>query len=116
MMLIRVTYENVCGQLLAQNLQTYECICQVEQAQECDHEVVDNIPTGFMQLLYPGTFGKYLDIATIQQIETLREGLTDEEFARIGTIPELVLTKKIEELIDDIDWMALMFLKKEGVL
>lgn len=116
MILIKVTHDNTQGRVLAQDLNTCECICEVAQAPECEHEVVGDIPADFMQLLYVGTFGKYLDIATIEQIDIIKASLTDEEFAEIGTIKELKQMKQMKDLTNDIDALALRILQKEGVL
>lgn len=115
-MLIKVLLQNTQGQLIAQNMDTYECICEVDQAPSCEHTVVDDIPTDFMQLLYPEGFGKYLDIATINKIDALREGLTDDEFVSINTLKELEQKKEIKNLTDDLDALTLKFLEKEGVV
>lgn len=117
-MLVKVTPQNVQGRLLAQNMTTYECICEVDQAPECEHEVAGDIPAGFMQLLYPGTFGKYLSIDTIRQIESLEESLTEEEFGEIGNIKELRLMARLnqaEERADEQDLLLFELITNGGV-
>lgn len=115
-MLIKVTPENVMGRLIAQNMKTYECIIETEETPLFDYEEVDDIPQGFMQLMYPGTFGEYLDIATIRMIEVLKEGLSEQEFAETSTIKELKMRNEISCLTTDVDQLALKFLEKEGVV
>lgn len=115
-MLIKVEPQNVSGILVAQNMKTYECIVEVEEAPLFDYEEVDDIPQGFMQLMYPGTFGEYLDIATIRMIEALKERLSDKEFAETSTIKELKMINEIKCLTTDVDQLALKFLEKEGVV
>lgn len=96
-MLVKVNIEDMTGRQLAHDKQAVECICEVGDPPSCAYAEVDEIPTTYLQRVYPDWAGESLTYAQIQELDRLKADLTDEEFAEIGNIKELKLTVRLKQ-------------------